>query len=87
MERSPDLRTGSWRAADGDGQPAGVNVLCHLKTMSAGTNSYPVGMCVFSEADGIQVCERQRMGMCRRKCREHGGVRRWQMTTKTVKEL
>ena len=44
-------------------------------------------VCVFSEADGIQVCERQRMGMCRRKCREHGGVRRWQMTTKTVKDL
>lgn len=36
--------------ADGDGEPVGVNVLCHLKTMSAGTNSgsYPVGMCVFA---------------------------------------
>lgn len=47
--------------ADGDGEPVGVNVLCHLKTMSAGTNSgsYPVGMCVCSEADGIRVCERE----------------------------
>ena len=64
MERSSDLRTGSWRAADGDGEPVGVNVLCHLKTMSAGANSYPMGMCVFSLRQMEYRCVRDREWEC-----------------------
>ena len=49
--------------AEGDGEPVGVNILCHLKTMSAGTNSgsYPVGMCVFALRQMEYGCVRERM--------------------------
>ena len=75
--------------ADGDGEPAGVNVLCHLKATSVGTNSgsHPVGVCVCSEADGTWVCERQRMGMCRRRCKGAWWGREVANDYKLVKDL